>query len=268
MHLLYAAIAAFLAGGINAVAGGGTFITFPVLTGLCGLTDKIANVTSTVGIWPGSLAAAASARGDLAKLPRPMLISYCLISLAGGGLGAGLLLITPASTFKLIIPWLLLLATSLFTASKPISRWVKARAAAAAAHEGATPGLAEDPAHPLAWRLAAIALHLLVATYGGYFGAGMGVMILAGLALAGFDNLHQMNALKVLLAVLINAVACVVFLWGPVNWPVAGVMAAGSIAGGFAGMGLAKRISAEQLRRVIIAIGVALTVGYFWRAYG
>lgn len=265
MHLLYAALAAFVAGGINAVAGGGTFVTFPTLTALVGLSDKIANVTSTVGLWPGSLAAAVSARDDLRRLPRATVVGYSVVSLAGGGLGAGLLLITPAKTFAFIIPWLLTLATTLFIVSKPLSRRIKARVAAAASASGAA--APPSASHPVAWRAAAMAMHLLVAVYGGYFGAGMGVMILAGLAVAGFEDLHEMNALKVLLAVLINAVACFVFLWGPVDWAIAGVMAAASVAGGFAGMGLAKRISADRLRVLIITIGVTLSVCYFWRAY-
>lgn len=270
MTLLFAALAAFLAGGMNAIAGGGTFITFPTLTVLGGLSEKVANITSTIGVWPGSFSASLSARKDLARMPRNLIVVYSAVSLLGGGLGAGLLLLTPPGAFKLIIPWLLALATSLFAAGQPLSQWLKARtvgAAATTATAGAPTSHLGGWDAPPAWRAATLLLQLVIAVYGGYFGAGMGVMILAGLALSGYEDLHAMNALKVLLAVLVNAVACVVFFFGPVDWAIAGVMGVGSFAGGLVGMGVARRINAPALRRIILAIGATLTVYYFWSAY-
>jgi uncharacterized membrane protein YfcA len=212
-------------------------------------------MTSTIGLWPGSASSILPAVADLKTLPRGMLILYCFISLAGGILGAVLLKITNDHSFKLVLPWLLLLATVIFAFSKPIARW----AGRGHGHEHRT----------LRWTLLVGLIQFAVAVYGGYFGAGIGVLMLAGLSFVGLDSLNQMNALKVFLATLINGVASVIFLFsGQVNWHVALVMAIASTLGGFIGMALARRVPQTYLRAVILLIGAALTAAYFVKNYG
>ena len=262
MHLLLIVVVAFLAAAVNSIAGGGTFLTFPTLVGVGNLTEKVANMTSTIGLWPGSAASIYAARKDIASVPRRMAVAYSLISLVGGTAGAVLLrYYTTTQTFRLIIPWLLLFATLIFAFSKPIARW------AGRQHGHRTPG----------WTVFVGFVQLLVAVYGGYFGAGIGVLMLAGLAFAGLDDIHQMNGLKVLLATIINGIAAVIFLVGSfnalsdadrVNWPIALSMALAGVVGGFMGMVAARRIKQEQLRAIILTIGVLLTVVYFVKNYG
>lgn len=244
-------LAAAAAGFINAVAGGGTFLTFPALVGIGGLTEKVANMTSTIGLWPGSAASVVAAKPEFKRLPRGLVITYSIISIIGGILGAWLLTVTDNKTFLLVIPWLLAFATVLFAFSKPIARW-------AGRHHGN---------RTLKWTLLVGLIQLAVAVYGGYFGAGIGVLMLAGLSFAGLDDLHQVNALKVLLATLINGVAVVIFLFADINWLYAGTMAAASIVGGFVGMGFARRIKPDQLRVIILGVGTLLTVIYFVKSY-
>lgn len=266
MTLLLVCLAAFVAAGMNSVAGGGTFVMFPTLTGVALLSEKVANMTSTVGLWPGSASSVVAARRDFATIPRGMLLGYGAISLVGGVVGSVLLLRTSVQSFRLAIPWLLAFATLVFAFSKPIARW------AGRQHGHRT----------LKWTLFVGGVQLVVAVYGGYFGAGIGVLMLAGLAFAGLDDIHQMNALKVLLATLINGVAATIFVVGSlygggrmlgsegdvVRWGLVGPMVVASTAGGFLGMYAARRIKPDQLRLVILLTGVALTAVYFVRNYG
>ncbi len=251
MTYLLIAIAAFVAGAVNSIAGGGTFISFPALTGVAGLSEKIANMTSTIGLWPGSAAGVVAAALEFRRLPRGMVVAYGIISLVGGTIGSVLLLRTSPRTFQLVIPWLLAFATVIFGFSKPIARWAGRK----------------HGDRSLKWTLFVGAVQLAVAIYGGYFGAGIGVLMLAGLSFAGLDDIHQMNALKVLLATLINGVAAVIFLFGPIVWPLAILMAITSSVGGFLGMAYARKVRPEQLRLAILTIGVALTSVYFYKAY-
>ena len=240
-----------LAGAINAVAGGGTFLLFPALTGLGRLTEKAANMTATIGLWPGSVSAAIAARSETRKLPRPMLLTYSVISLVGGGLGAYLLVHTSAQTFVHVIPWLLGFATLVFAFSKPIAKW--------AGRHHAKPSLK--------WTLLVAVIQFFISVYGGYFGAGIGVLMLAGLSFAGLESIHQTNALKVLLATLINAVAVVIFLFGEIDWRLAPAMAVASAIGGFLGMRVAGKLKPEKLRYIILCIGITLTTVYFYRSF-
>ena len=261
MHLLLITVVAFLAAAINSVAGGGTFLTFPTLVGVGGLTEKVANMTSTIGLWPGSAASIYAARKDIGSVPRTMAFAYAMISLVGGTLGAVLLrYYTSARTFSYVIPWLLAFATLVFAFSKPIARWAGRK------HGHRTIG----------WTVFVGFVQLLVALYGGYFGAGIGVLMLAGLSFAGLDDVHQMNGLKVLLATIINGVAEVIFVISSiiapagadrVDWPIALCMALAGAVGGFLGMVAARRIKPDQLRLVILAIGLVLTVVYFIKNY-
>jgi uncharacterized membrane protein YfcA len=245
---LLISLAALLAAFINAIAGGGTFLSFPALTGLGHLTDRAANVTSTVGIWPGAAASVVAARKEFRRLPRGMTVLFFLISIVGGVAGAVLLRVTSARTFALLIQWLLLFATVIFGFSKPIARW------AGRQHGKRT----------LGWTIAVACVQLVVAIYGGYFGAGIGILMLAGL-----DDIHQMNALKVLLQTSINGVASIIFLFDPaLEWRLALPMAGASAVGGFLGIAVARRMPQTVLRVVILVIGIAVTALYFAKNYG
>lgn len=252
MTILLIALVAFVAAAINSIAGGGTFLTFPALTGVAGLSEKVANMTSTIGLWPGSASGVYAARPEFKRVPRGMLVGYGIISLFGGIIGSVLLLRTSTQTFRLVIPWLLLFATTVFAFSKPIARWAGRK----------------HGDRSMKWTLFVGLIQLAVAVYGGYFGAGIGVLMLAGLSFAGLDDLHQTNALKVLLATVINGISVVIFMFGEVNWKLAAVMAVAASFGGFIGMAVARRIKPDQLRAVILVIGVGLTIIYFVKAYG
>ena len=250
--LIWVTVTAFVAGVINAVAGGGTFLTFPALTYFRGLSQQIANMTSTIGLWPGSAASVVATRNDFRSIPPGILILYSIISLAGGGAGALVLTNASEHSFELVIPWLLAFATAVFAFSKPIARWAGR----------------QHGKRSLGWTIIVAIVQIFIAIYGGYFGAGIGVLMLAGLSFAGLDGIHQMNALKVLLSTLINAVAAIVFLFsGQIDWTTAGVMAIASIAGGFWGMAFARRIQPDNLRAVILFVGIALTGVYFAQNY-
>jgi uncharacterized membrane protein YfcA len=252
MTILLVSLAAFVAAAINSIAGGGTFLTFPALTGIAGLSEKVANMTSTIGLWPGSAASVVAARKEFRRLPKGMTLTFSAISLVGGIIGSILLLKTSTKDFRLVIPWLLAFATAIFAFSKPIARWAGR----------------QHGDRSMKWTLFVAAVQLIVAIYGGYFGAGIGVLMLAGLSFAGLDDIYQMTAMKVLLATLINGVAAVIFLFNEWNFHLAGTMAIASIAGGFLGMAGARKIKADQLRYIILAIGIALSAYYFYHAYG
>jgi uncharacterized protein len=244
--------AAGIAGAVNALAGGGTFLTFPMLVGAGGLTEWSANATNTLALWPGSASSVYAATHNVRKLPRGILISYCIISAIGGLIGAYLLIHTPPADFKKIIPWLLAFATVIFAFSKPIARW-------AGRHHGKP---------TVGWTIIVGIIQLFVATYGGYFGAGMGVLMMAGLAFSGLEDIHHANALKAIMATIINVAATVLFVFVPgmIAWKFAIPMAITAIIGGFLGMRLANRINPAALRGIILATGVVLTVVYFYRS--
>jgi uncharacterized membrane protein YfcA len=260
MTLFLVGIAAFIAAAVNSIAGGGTFLTFPTLTRGAGLTEKVANMTSTIGLVPGSASAIYAARKDFAEVPRSLLVPYIAISTAGAITGSILLRVYTSQTdFKLRIPWLLLFATIIFAASKPIARW------SAKKHGGQSP----------IWAAIIWILQFVIAIYGGYFGAGVGVLTMAGLSLSGIDNVHQMNALKVLLVTIINTIASIVFILGSINaavenridWTIATLMAVISVVAGFIGMGVARKIPPTALRVIILAVAASLTAYYFIDSY-
>jgi uncharacterized membrane protein YfcA len=252
MTPLILTLVAFLAGMTNAVAGGGTFFTFPALTGIGKLTEQAANVTSTIGLWPGGAASVGAARNEFKRLPRGMTITFAAISLVGGILGAILLLFTPTRAFSLLVPWLLAFATTIFGFSRPIARWAGRR----------------HGDRSLKWTILVAGVQLIVGIYGGYFGAGIGILMLAGLSFAGLDDIHQMNAMKVLLQTVINGIASVIFLFSPmVRWDLAIPMAAASAVGGFVGITVARRMPQNVLRAVILCVGVVVTALYFAKNY-
>jgi uncharacterized membrane protein YfcA len=306
-HALALFIAAALAGAVNSVAGGGTLITFPALIYWANLADKIANATSTVALWPGQLSSLWGYRKEIGE-SRDAILRLAIPSLMGGGLGAYLLLHTPNATFAKLIPWLILLATGLFIAQEPLARAQRKRieqARAETAQQGEA--LTEESQEPISsgektaeeWRellknkiteesqehissgawAGIIFFQFLVAVYGGYFGAGIGILMLAALGFMGFTNIHRMNGLKNINGLCINAVAIGMFLFNRtlpgegvgathdrlVDWRFALLMAAGSIVGGYSGAGTAKRIGQKNVRRVVIVIGFALALSRFLR---
>jgi len=243
-------LAAFVAGMINSVAGGGTLVTFPTLVWL-GRDAVIANVTNTVAIWPASLGAMVGFRRELGDSRRWMLLLVGP-SLAGGVLGAYLLLRTPSRTFAAIVPLLILFATVLFAVQEPITRRLRV--------------LGEEHAHGPMWWIGAATFQFLVAVYGGYFGAGIGILMLAALGLLGLTDIHQMNGLKNFFALCINLIAAVYFVvFGTVSWGDALVMAAGAIVGGYGGAGLARRLGRQFVRRTVVVIGVAMAISLLYR---
>jgi uncharacterized membrane protein YfcA len=244
--------AAGVAGAVNAIAGGGTFLTFPMLMGAGHLNEKVANATNTLALWPGSASSVYAATHNVRKIPRGILVSYSIISAVGGVVGAYLLIHTPPADFKQIIPWLLLFATVIFAFSKPIARW------AGRQHGRPT----------LGWTIIVGIIQMVVAIYGGYFGAGMGVLMMAGLAFSGLQDIHQTNALKAIMATIINIAATVLFALVPgmIDWRFGPPMAITAIIGGFLGMRLANRINPAVLRGIILATGVLLTAVYFYRS--
>jgi uncharacterized protein len=246
-------LVSFLAGMTNAVAGGGTFLTFPALTGIAHLSEKAANMTSTLGLWPGAASSVVAAQKELKRLPRGMTFTFAIISLIGGILGAWLLRVTSVQAFKLAVPWLLLFATVIFAFSKPIARW------AGRGHGARTTG----------WTIFVASVQLLIAIYGGYFGAGMSILMLAGLSFAGLDDIHQMNAMKVLLSTICNGAAAFIFLFSPqIDWKLALPMAVLSAIGGFLGITVARKVPQTALRVLILVIASALTIVYFVKNYG
>lgn len=245
LHLLFAFAAAFVAGAINSVAGGGTMISFPVLIAL-GLSPVMANATSTVGIWPGSLGSIWGFRKELAKVNR-RLLWLLLPAGVGGAAGALLLRHTSAHTFEKLVPVLLLFATVLFMIQGPVQRRLRSREAAEAAGT--------------AWMATALGAQLLVGGYGGYFGAGMSIMNLSILGILGMTDILEMNAMTSLMGCAVNGIAGALFIAGGlVAWPYALAMTTGSLIGGYGAAGAARRIGKVAVRRFVIAVGLTLAV--------
>jgi uncharacterized protein len=240
-------LAAAVGGAINSVAGGGTLVTFPAVVWL-GVPPLSANATSAVALWPGSFASLMAYRGELAGT-RAWLVWFTAPSILGGVVGAMLLLYTPAGRFEAIVPFLVLGATLLFLLQRTITR-----ALARHALGGAAPAEQNDVMpRPSAWFLIA---QFGVAVYGGYFGAGIGILMLATLGLMGLTNIHKMNGLKNWGATCINGFASLMFIFsGIVEWPVAIAMAAGGLSGGHIGARLALRAGQLWVRRAVVAVG-------------
>ena len=242
--------AAFLAGAVNSIAGGGTLLTFPALIS-AGLPAVTANGTSTVALVPGSLSAFWGYRSEV-RGERRLLLAMALPSLIGGTLGALAAHRVGDAAFAKLAPLLVLGATALFMAQEPLRRW--SRAEGAGHRRGRT-------------QLGAIAgFQLLVALYGGFFGAGIGILMLAALGVLGLTDIHRMNGLKNLAAVCINGLAAITFaVAGRVEWALAGVMMVGGVAGGYSGAGLAQRLGQRTVRRLVIGIGFVISAYLFLR---
>lgn len=246
--LLLVGAAAFAAGFANAVAGGGSLITFPTLVAV-GLSPVAASVTNTIALCPGYLGATLAQRRDLAGQGRrtALILPGAVV---GGVAGALLLLSTSDRDFDRVVPFLILIAAALLAVQDRVRAWLLAR---------------QTTPHAEAWAALPVAAS---AVYGGYFGAGMGVMILAALGIVLTDTLTRLNALKQTVSLSVNVAAALVFVvWGGdrVHWPSCGVMLATSLAGGALGGMLASRIPAAVLRAVVVVIGVAVAIVYFTR---
>jgi hypothetical protein len=243
-------VAALLGGAMNAVAGGGSFIAFPTLL-FTGVPAVPANATNTVALWTGLAFSGGAFRHHL-KVERAVLVTLSVISLIGGAIGAVLLLHTPARTFMRVLPWLMLAATLLFIFGRKLvvpretqGGEVSVRAIAAAAF-----------------------FQMLVAVYGGYFGGGMGIVILAMLTAFGMADMHEMNALKIVLSTATNGIAVVVFIVSrAVYWPQAMVMIAGAALGGYFGAHYSLRFSPEWVRWFVILVASGMTAYFFVRVY-
>lgn len=245
-------VAAFIAGALNSVAGGGSFFSFPALL-LTGMDAKVANATNAVALWPGSAASVGAYRRELSA-QRAALRLLAGVSLLGGLLGALLLLVTPSDVFSIILPYLMLGATLLFTFSPHINRRLRRAQAVVVQHSA------------MASPRRSMIIQLIISIYGGFFGGGIGILMLAALALMGLDNIHEMNALKTLLATLINGIAVVTFaVAGAFSWPEALLMAAGAIIGGYGGAALARKLNPRWVRIFVIAVGFATSVYLFLR---
>lgn len=244
--------AGFVAGSMNSIAGGGTIVTFPALI-LAGLGAIDANATSTVALLPGALAGVFGYRQNISAVA-PWIKRFALASLLGGLLGGILLTRTPAKIFEWLVPFLILFATLLFMSQSFLARFFSTEKAAS------PPGAR--------WLAAAIFFQFAVAVYGGYFGAGIGILMLASLGMLGLGHIHEMNTVKNVLGFLINIVAALYFVVsGLIHWPAAGIMALGAIGGGFSGAHFAQKIPQAVVRHLITGIGFTLAALMFVKQF-
>ncbi len=243
-------LAALAAGAINSIAGGGTLATFPTL--LTVLSAVPANATSTVALLPGSFASAWGYRKELAS-SRAMLTRLFFPSLFGGIAGAFALTRFPERIFENLVPWLLLTATTLMLVQRPLAKWIGAHP-----HEAPSSGTVT----------AVVLFQFLVGVYGGYFGAGIGILMLSSLAFMGIADIHQMNGVKSILASVMNGVGAAIFVFeGKVVWRYALPMAVASVIGGYVGARLARKLQASTVRSIVIVIGFAVAAYSFYRRF-
>ncbi len=243
--------AGILGGALNSVAGGGSFVAFPALL-FVGVPPISANATNTVALWTGTTASGGAYRSRL-NIPRRVLVPLLTVSLIGGLGGAILLLHTPAQTFLRVLPWMTLGATLLFAFGK---RLAGARQSSLA-HDASGAAIA-----------GAALFQLLVAVYGGYFGGGIGIIMLAMLATLGMTDIHAMNALKTVMGSVINGVAVVTFVAaGAVHWRPGLVMVVGAVGGGYFGAHYAQKLPQAWVRGFVILVGAAMTIYFFATAY-
>jgi hypothetical protein len=241
-HVLLLLLAGLVAGVFNGVAGGGSLISFPVLLAL-GYPALTANITNTIGIWPGYVASAAGYRREIGDQAR-RLVRLTPVALAGGVAGALLLLTTSPAVFNDVVPWLVLGASALFAVQPVLRR-----------------ALDRGEAHPRTRPALLVAGVFAASVYGGYFGAAMGVMFLAVLGLALPISLAHTSGLRAVLSMIVNGIAAVVFLiHGGIVWEAVGLLAAGSLAGGYVGARLALALPAPALRVIVVVIGVGTAV--------
>lgn len=244
---------AALAGAINAIAGGGTLLTFPTLL-FCGTPERIANATSTLALVIGTAGSIFGFRKQVSAI-KPWLLRFVPVSMLGGWLGSLLFTQTSDSTFARLVPFLILFATVLFLAQGAFRRVARNRNAI-------------DPHRLGRGMWIAIAFQFAVAVYGGYFGAGIGILMLASLGFLGLENIHEMNALKNVLGSLINLVAAAWFIAsGLIDWEKTSLMVVGALAGYWIGAHYSQRIPQQRVRHLITAIGFAMSAVTFWKQF-
>ena len=248
-HLALLLAAAFTAGALNAVAGGGSFLTLPALV-FTGVPPVIANATGTVALLPGYMAGAWGFKDDMAPPPGLSMKQVVLLSLIGGSAGAALLLFTPDATFRKVVPWLLLAATAMFAFGPQLRAWAAGKNATHAAPSAAK---------------AAVGM-LVVAIYGGYFNGGLGILLLALFGLLGQTQLNAMNGMKNLVSALLTAIAVVIYaVGGIVEWKQALIMMVAATLGGYLGARVARKIPAHVLRWGIVGTGLVMAGLFFMK---
>jgi len=251
-NMLLMIAAAYAAGVINSIAGGGTLITFPVLIWL-GLDPRVANATSTVALWPGLFGGLFGYRRELEN-SSTILLRLGITSVIGGAVGAWLLIRTPSLTFARLVPFLILFATILFMAQGAINRRLRLQ-----------PIVPEPRA---SWWLGAIVFQFFSAIYGGYFGAGNGILMLAAMGLLGLHDINRANGIKNFLGICINSIAVLMFsLEHIVVWPDALLMAGAALIGGYFGARIAVRVDQLHVRRAIVLIGFVITFVMLWQLW-
>ena len=249
-HAIFLFFAAALGGGINAVAGGGSFIAFPALL-FTGVPPVAANATNTLALLIGTTASGGAYRKHL-HISRRVMVPLIVTSVVGGIGGAILLIKTPAQTFLHVLPWLMLAATLLFAFGKHLTGKISAGIGREASTKAVT---------------GASIFEFVVSVYGGYFGGGIGIMNLAMFAAMGMTDIHEMNALKVLLGAVINGVAAVMFIaLGAIVWPQAIVMTIGATVGGYASAHYAQKLPQSWIRALVIVVGTSMTTYFFIRS--
>jgi uncharacterized membrane protein YfcA len=250
-HSLWLIVAAFLAGVLNAVAGGGSFLLFPALLSMKILPVQ-ANATNTVALWPGQLTSIAAYRDDIRKNLR-LAIPMGLAGLLGGTVGAVVLLNTPQMTFLHMVPWLLLVAASIFAATGPVSRWLE--------HRKFTKSVGDHPPR----RLPVFIATIFVCFYIGYFGAGAGFLMITLLSLFGYQDLNEINALKVVSTTMANGIAFIIFVVnGQVVWRYCLLAMVTCAIGGYTSARFARMVPQPVLRGLVIFIGFSMAAWFFW----
>ena len=251
---LWLLVASMIAGALNAVAGGGSLLSFPALLNT-GVLPIQANATNTVALWPGQLTSIAAYFEDL-KHNLKLVLPLCTAAAFGGVCGSIVLLHTRQSTFLHLVPWLLLGAALLFALSTPISRWLQRRSA----------GKSESDSHPS--YLPLFFGTLVVSFYIGYFGAGGGLLIIALLALFGIENINQINALKVVTTTLANGVAVIVFIVNrQILWQHCLLMMVTAAIGGYCGARFSRKLNPQLMRWVVVGIGFGMATYFFWKLH-
>lgn len=239
------------AGMINAVAGGGTLLSFPLLV-WAGRDPIVANATNALALWPGALAGALAFRREVKSAPR-LLGLLVAPSVLGALFGGWLLLATPSHVFAGVVPFLVLVATVVVAGQRALVRWFAIDDAGARTARGA---------------VALVGAQLIVSIYGGYFGAGMGILMLAALGLYGVADIHQRNGLKNVLGAIINGVAGIYFaVSGAVAWADAALLATGAVVGGYSGAAVGRRLPRRVAEGIVVFVGLAATAALFLRAY-
>jgi uncharacterized membrane protein YfcA len=266
MDYFWLCLSAFLAGGVNALAGGGTLLTFPTLMGVLGQFGKdaavLANGTSTTALVPASLGSAWAFRRELYHLRR-FLVWLLPPSIVGAVIGTLLVTRLPPEYFNRLVPWLILTAAVLFTLQPHLT---KRKPLVVASDEPGGEVCDSDTSISSQRLMGMIAMQLVIAIYGGYFGAGIGILMLTGLGFMGLSNIHQMNGLKAVLGTAINGTSVVIFVAErQIVWPYALAMMATSVVGGYVAAHYSRQVPGKYVRWLVIAVGFCLAVYYFWK---